>query len=75
MFSVSITIGAMARTRGSAAPVSHVVQPRFDAPETTKPFTSAFHSSFENACKASIALTRLLVIGNKRGQSLSFVSR
>jgi hypothetical protein len=75
MFRVSITIGAMARTRGSpVAAVSQVVQPRFDPPETMKSLTGTFHSSLVNACKASIALTTLLTIGNKSGQlsSLSF---
>ena len=35
MFNMSMTIGAMAATRGSTAPVSHVVQPRLDAPLIT----------------------------------------
>ena len=30
MLSVSMTIGAIAFARGSTAPVSHVVQPRFE---------------------------------------------
>ena len=34
LFRQSITIGPMAITRLSAAAVSHVVQPRFDPPET-----------------------------------------
>jgi hypothetical protein len=33
-----MTIGASAATRGSAAAVSQVVQPRFDAPETKSVF-------------------------------------
>ena len=36
MFSTSMTMGAMATTRLSAAAVSQVVQPRLEAPETTK---------------------------------------
>src|SRR5437762_2893118 len=75
MLSVSITSGAMALTRGSAAPVSHVVQPRFEPPETMKSFTGFFHSCLANSCKASIARTRLLTIGNKSGQLSSFVFR
>jgi hypothetical protein len=35
----SITAGAMAMTRVSTAAVAHVVQPRLDAPETTKRLT------------------------------------
>ena len=75
MLSVSITSGAIAFTRGSEAPVSQVVQPRFDAPETTKFLISCCHSAWACACSASIAFTRLLTIGNNRGQLSSPVSR
>lgn len=37
---MSITTGAMAMTLGSTAAVVHVVQPRFEAPETTKRFAA-----------------------------------
>jgi len=37
MFNMLITIGAMATMRESEAPVSHVVQPRLEAPETKNP--------------------------------------
>src|SRR5258708_36449189 len=73
--SMSITSGAMALTRPSDAPVSHEVQPRFDAPDTTNDFNSVFHSCFANACSASMARTRLLAIGNKSGQLSSSVFR
>ncbi len=34
-----MTIGAIATTRSSTAPASHVVQPRFEPPVTTKRVT------------------------------------
>ena len=70
-----MTHGAMALTRESAAAVSQDVQPRFEPPLTTNDFTSVFHSSLANACRASIARTRLLAIGNSSGQSSSSVFR
>ncbi len=70
-----MTIGAIARTRASAAAVSHVVQPRLDAPETMKLSTGRFHSLAPNACSASIALTTLFTIGKSRGQFSSPVFR
>ena len=50
ILSMSITRGAMARTRGSTAALSHVVQPRFDAPETTKRSIFCPNSFCANAC-------------------------
>ena len=70
-----MTSGAMALTRGSAAPVSQLVQPRFEPPVTTKPLIGSFHSTLLKACRASIALTRLLTMGKSSGQFSSFVFR
>ena len=70
-----MTIGAMAMTRSSTAPVSQVVQPRFEPPVTTNCLTSGLPSSFAHAWTASIARTALLTIGNSSGQSSSLVSR
>ena len=67
--------GAIAMTRRSEAPVSQVVQPRFDAPVTTKRDGTGFDSSLAQACTASIARTALLTIGKRRGQFGSLVSR
>lgn len=75
MFNTSITMGAHPRTRGSAAAVSHVVQPRFEAPVRKK--RSTFFESFSavNACTASIPRIAARVMGRSAGQVSSFVSR
>ena len=70
-----MTMGAMALTRASQAPVSQVVHPRFEPPETTNQRTVTFHSFWAKACRASIARTRLLVMGKSSGQVASLVSR
>ncbi len=57
MLKVSITMGMMARMRSSVAAVSQVVQPRFEAPVTTKSsiWIDPASSVLRNACVASIA--------------------
>ena len=70
-----MTVGAMAITRLSTAPVSQVVQPRFEAPATTNCLSSPLPRSLAQACTASIARIALLTIGKSSGQFLSFVSR
>ena len=76
-FSRSITAGAMATTRRSTAAVVHVVQPRLEAPATTKRVTSLPPPSADavNAVTASIARTALLVIGRRAGHFSSPVRR
>ena len=73
----SITAGAIATTRVSTAAVVHVVQPRFEAPETTKRPTRWLPPSADaaNAVTASIARTALLVIGRRAGHCSSPVRR
>src|SRR5262249_56924075 len=63
--------------RRSTAPVSQVVQPRFDPPATTKCLIATRPPSAEarNAVAASIALTALLTIGSRATQVASPVSR
>ncbi len=68
-----MTIGAIALTRGSPAAVSQLVQPRFDPPVMRKLSTGSFHSCLLNSCKASMALTTLLTMGNSSGQFSSLV--
>jgi hypothetical protein len=75
MFSMSMTIGAMPATRASAAAVSQVVQPRLDAPETTKRTGFAPPPAPAKACTASIARTADFAIGNSNGHSRSPVLR
>ena len=75
MFSMSMTIGAMAFTRASTAPVSQVVQPRFDAPATTN-FSIFWLNSFcANACTVSMPRMAPLTIGKSSGQVSSPVLR
>ena len=50
------------------APVSHVVQPRLDAPVTTKLRSSLRTVCRANSCTASMARTALFTIGNSNGQ-------
>src|SRR5438093_3915741 len=75
--SISMTAGAIAITRWSTAAVVHVVQPRFDAPETTKRATRFAPPSADavNAVTASIARTALFVIGRRAGHFSSPVRR
>ena len=72
-----MTAGAIAMTRRSTAAVVHVVQPRFEAPDTTKRCTARPPPAGEavNAVTASIARTALLVIGSRAGQRSSPVRR
>ena len=68
----------MAMTRLSTAAVAQVVQPRFDAPETTKLATLCAPPprwTPRTAVMASIARTALLVIGSRAGQFSSPVRR
>ena len=53
--------------------VVHVVQPRFDPPQTTNVSTLAWPPSglARNEVMVSIARTALLVIGNRNGQRVS----
>ena len=69
-FRTSITIGTIATTRLSTAPVSQVVQPRFDPPATTNLLTgnSPPASLAITAVIVSIARTALLTIGLRAGQ-------
>ena len=69
-----MTIGAIAMTRSSTAPVSQVVQPRFEPPVTTNR-AAGLPRSLAHACTASIARTALLTIGKSSGQFSSLVSR
>ena len=71
---MTITIGAIAITRSSTAPVSQVVQPRFEPPVTTKR-SAGLPRPFAHACRASMARTALLTIGKSNGQSSSLVWR
>src|ERR1051325_10397457 len=76
MLSVSITMGAMATTRGSTAAVVQVVQPRLEAPETTKVFTvKGVGSLARKSVTASMARTAAFVIGRRAGQKSSPVRR
>src|SRR5687767_4083120 len=72
-----MTAGAIAITRRSTAAVAHVVQPRFEAPETTKRFTACAPPAGDaaNAVTASIARTALFVIGRRAGHFSSPVRR
>ncbi len=71
-----MTIGTIATTRLSTAPVSQVVQPRLDPPATTNVFTSTLPPSSlaRNSVTVSIARTALLTIGSRGIQSGSPVS-
>jgi len=71
MFNISKTIGAMAFTRGSIAPVSQVVQPRFEAPETTNRSIFLPNSFWVTACTTSIPRVAALTIGKSSGQVAS----
>ena len=73
-----MTIGTIATTRRSTAAVVHEVQPRFDAPATTKcrPWPRRRPPGCaQNAVTASIARTTALVIGRRAGQRSSPVRR
>src|SRR5687767_3105870 len=74
---MSMTAGAMATTRLSTAAVVQVVQPRFDAPETTNRETFWLPPSADaaKALTASMARTALLVIGSRAGHFSSPVRR
>ena len=64
-----MTIGMIATTRWSTAAVLHVVQPRLEAPVTTKRFTFT-SPPFRVAIKSvtvSRARTAALVIGSRSG--------
>jgi hypothetical protein len=71
MFSTSMTSGAMATTRGSAAAVVQVVQPRFEAPPTTKVSTlmRPAASLEQKAVTVSMARTAALVMGRRISHS------
>src|SRR5438046_1544006 len=75
-FTTSITMGITATTRGSTAPVSQVVQPRFDPPATTNLFTAVLPpcSLASSSVMVSIARTALLTIGSRGSQVGSRVS-
>src|SRR5262245_45357375 len=62
-----MTMGTMATTRLSTAPVSQVVQPRLDPPATTKDFTSTLPplSLASRAVTVSIARTALFTMGSR----------
>ena len=64
-------------TRRSTAAVAHVVQPRFEAPDTTNRRTAWPPASGDaaNAVTASIARTALFVIGSRAGHFSSPVRR
>jgi len=68
-------MGAMPTTLLSTSPVNHVVQPRFEAPATTKLSILVPQSRSENCWSASIARTAALVMGYSAGQVVSPVSR
>src|SRR5450759_2149474 len=70
-------MGAMAITRGSTSATDQVVQPRFDAPATTKFFTvTAPSGNFaRKSVTASMARTAALVMGRRAGQRSSPVRR
>ena len=70
MFSMSMTIGAMALTRGSPeAAVSQVVHPRFETPFTTKCVTCRpfFRRESTSCCTASMARMAVFVMGKSKG--------
>ena len=69
-----MTIGMIASTRSSVAPVIQVVQPRFEPPATTNPCTG-IPSSFDHSSMQSIALTTLFTIGSRGSQVASPLSR
>jgi hypothetical protein len=73
----SITAGASATTRRSTAAVAHAVQPRFEAPDTTKRVTRVDPPAADaaNAVTASMARTALFVIGRRAGHFSSPVLR
>lgn len=64
-------MGMIAFTLGSSAPASHVVQPRLEPPQTTKPVTARLPpaSLAMNSCVAVIAATALLTMGRRRSCS------
>src|SRR3954465_15269227 len=72
-----MTIGTIATTRLSTAAVVHMVQPRFEAPETTKEstFTLPPASEAQKAVMVSMAFTALFVIGNRAGHFSSPVRK
>jgi len=63
-----LVMGAMATTRLSLAPVSQVVHPRLEAPDTTKRFRLWCRLVLEISCTASIARTALFTMGKSKGQ-------
>ena len=70
---MTMTIGAIATTRSSTAPVNQVVQPRFEPPVTTNRVTGGLPFSLAQAWRASMARTALLAIGKSSGQFSSLV--
>jgi hypothetical protein len=72
----SMTAGMIATTRLSAAPVSQVVQPRFDPPATTNFLIAVLPplSLPSSSVTVSMARTALLTIGRRGIQVASPVS-
>ena len=71
-----MTMGAMAITRESIAPVSQVVQPRLEPPATTKRAMFAMSSRpLESSSSASIARTALFTMAPRGSHSALPVSR
>ncbi len=62
-FRTSITIGAIATTRGSTTGVSQVAAPRFEAPITTNRSIAVGATPGTKSWTVSIARTAALVIG------------
>ena len=73
----SITSGIRATTRLSTAATSQAVQPRFEAPETTKLSTVVWPpaSLARNSWTASIAATPLFTIASRTSQVSSLVAK
>jgi hypothetical protein len=72
-----MTMGTTETTRRSTAAVDQAVQPRLEAPVTTKVSTVARPPSglARNAVTASMARTAALVMGSRAGQRSSPVRR
>ncbi|HEU4893441.1 MAG TPA: hypothetical protein VFT47_17925 [Vicinamibacterales bacterium] len=72
-----MTVGMIATTRSSTAPTSHVVQPRFDPPDTTNRSTVRRPpaSLARNSRIASMARTPLLTIARRTSQVSSLVEK
>ena len=73
MLSRSIENGTMATTRLSTIAVVHVVQPRFEPPQTKNLSIFSLPSSWvpQNEVIVSMARTAALVIGNRAGHLAS----